>query len=628
MIYASASKSKLKRTGKLRISKLKFCHLFVICALSFVIQVSSFAKEITFEATVERNKLTLGSSLQLSLTFKDTQEMPSLQLPQLDGFQWRYLGPLTNFSNINGKSSSSITHIYSLAPIKTGEFKIGPFKLDYKGDTYNSNALTITVTEEQAQDSGKNQVQSQGPIESQDLSERIFLVLQPGKRQAYLNEPISLSLKLYINRLAVRDLRDLKFNHEGFSLGEFTDRGQYQENIKEVDYTVREFATTIFALRPGEFKLGPANLQCNLLVQKQNKQRSTPGFDDFFGGGFFDEFFGRYEAYPLELKSAPAPITVLALPQEGRPQDFSGAVGDFSLEVSAGPQEVRVGDPVTVKISVGGNGNFSTLNAPKLASEENFKAYDPQVKQLEGKKYFEQIIMPLSEAVSEVPAVSFNFFNPRSASYEVLSKGPFPLKVNKADSEAQPRIVEAGQVLTPALREEKVGQDIVYIKAQAGKLHRRGPLLYQNKLFLGLHLLGLAALLVIYFWSKKSKKLKQDTRYARQLFAPRKARRGLRQARLYLAQGGPKEFYDCLFATLQEFLGDKFHLPSKGITAGVIEENLKAKGIAIEVLNQISEIFAACDMARYALSQLGKPQMQKALQQLEEVIDYLERQRL
>ncbi|MFA4888921.1 MAG: BatD family protein [Candidatus Omnitrophota bacterium] len=592
--------------------------------ISFV--TSASAKEVNFEATVDRNKVSLGSSLQLNFTFNNTQEMPVLQLPQLEGFESRYLGPFTKISNINGQASSSITHIYTLIPVKNGIFNIGPFKLEYKGDTYSSGPVTIEVAEAKAPQAGG--VETNAPLAAQDINERIFLVIQPEKKQAYLNEPVPISLKLYVRGLTLRDLRDLKFEHEGFALGEFQDRGEYQETAAGVNYAVREFATVIFGLRPGEFKLGPANLKCSLLAQKQSRRRGSSAADDFFDTNIFDDFFGRYDIYPLELKSREVPITISALPEAQKPENFSGAIGNFNLEVSVGPQEVKVGDPVTLKISVTGKGNFSTVNAPKLAAEENFKIYDPLVKQQQNQKYFEQIIMPNSETISEVPAVSFNFFNPSSGQYQVLSRGPFPLKVLPPDKEALSRIIEAGQSKTVLLREERIGRDIVYIKPQMGSPRERGVYFYKTKFFLWLHIIGLCVLLAGYVLSKKSKRLKQDIRYARKLAAPKKARNGMRRAAIYLRQNKTKEFYDCVFATLQEYLGDKFHLPSQGITAGVIEDILKDKVISEEALNKIREIFRSCDLARYTVSESRKEDLLETLKKLEETIDYLQRSKL
>ncbi|MCX5668532.1 MAG: hypothetical protein NTX89_00195, partial [Candidatus Omnitrophica bacterium] len=126
----------------------------------------------------------------------------------------------------------------------------------------------------------------------------------------------------------------------------------------------------------------------------------------------------------------------------------------------------------------------------------------------------------------------------------------------------------------------------------------------------------------------RNRKLKTDLRYARQLLAPRKAKSGILRARGFLEKGSSEEFYDTLFDVLQEYLGNKFHLPSKGITISILDEQLKSKNIPEEILAKLRGIFSECDMVRYAVSQLTRENMQNSLKGLEEVIDYLQRNRV
>ena len=120
----------------------------------------------------------------------------------------------------------------------------------------------------------------------------------------------------------------------------------------EISSRVRAL-TTIFGTRAGDYKLGPATLKCNLAVKKRVRNMSALD-DDFLNDKgmrdpYFEDFFTRYERYPVELKSDEASLVLLALPQEGRPEDFSGAVGDYQFIYAAGPKKVKVGDPVTLK---------------------------------------------------------------------------------------------------------------------------------------------------------------------------------------------------------------------------------------------------------------------------------------
>ena len=577
-----------------------------------------FAKELSFEASVDRNKLSLGDSLQLSLSFNNAQNMPAPELSNIEGFQSRYLGPSTIMSIVNGKVSSSITHNYLFLPLKLGVFKIGPFKFEHNGDKYTSNQINIEVLKSQAQIPAQSGSQEE-PMQVKDLNDRLFVTIQARKNKAYLNETVPLTIKLYVNKLGIRDIQYPEFNHEGFSLGALDKPNQYQEVRNGINFDVIEFNTSIFGLRPGEFKLGPAQIKCNLIVRKQAKR----------GPDIFDDFFGRYETYPLDLKSGDIPFVVLLLPQENRPVDFSGALGSFSFEADAAPVEVKLGDPVTLKMVVSGEGNFNTVGAPKLKSETGFKVYEPQIKQDVNAKSFEQIIMPVSLEIKEIPTLSFNFFDTGSGEYKTVSRGPFPVKILKPEKEEEARIVENKQFIPDdaIIKEEKLGKDIIYIKDNPGRIRKKNEYLYNNKIFLGLQLVPLFFYLITALIYAKKQRLRTDVKYARGLLAPRKARAGIRQARKYLDKAEARKFCDILFLTMQEYLGDKFHLSSKGITISVIDEHLRKEGVAEEVLDKLKVIFKECDMVRYSSSQLNRENMRDSLERLEEVIDYLQRKR-
>ncbi|MFH1458039.1 MAG: BatD family protein [Candidatus Omnitrophota bacterium] len=609
--------------SKIQISKQKFLVLsFALCALSFTLDC--FARDVNFEITVGRHKVSLGEPLELNLTFSDTQNMPALQLPPLEGFQLRYLGPSTRMSIVNGKVSSSITHVYTLLPTKEGIFKIGPFKLEYNNDNYSSNSIDIEVVKGPVQGAPS---ESQQGSEAQDLSDRIFLRVQAQKNKIYLNENVPVTAKLYVNRLGVRDIEYPQLIHEGMSLAGFDQPKQYRDVINGVGYDVIEFNTNMFGVRPGEFRLGPATLKCNLIVRKEPQGGTSSSFDDFFGSDFFNNFFGRYETYPLNLKSPDIPITVLALPEENRPQDFSGAIGDFDMEVSLAPEEVKVADPVTLKVIIKGEGNFNTVNPPEIKSDRNFKVYEPQAKQEKGRKIFEQILLPMNAAVKELPALYFSFFDPKTAQYRTLTKGPFALKVLKPEKEEELKIIESTRPGMPAF-EEKLGRDIVYIKDSLGGLRKKGEFVYKNKMFLWLQMFPLLVFLLLFGFHARSEKLRTDIRYARQLKAPGKAKQGLNKAKGYLGAGKTREFYDTVFQTLQEYLGDKFHFASQSITISIVDDNLKGKSYPPQVLDQLRSVFSDCDMARFAASEFSRADREKTLKNLQEVIDYFQRNKV
>ena len=276
---------KITRLSADKINLFSLAGIILLCMSSI-----SFAKDINFNIAVDQTKISLGQPLQLNLEFNDTQDIPSMELPRMEGFQSRYLGPSTRMSVVNGQVSSSITHSYNFVPLRVGTYKIGPFKFDYKGNSYISNSLNVEVVEAQVQADNQDASDSAASV---DIHSRVFLIIQAAKNRVYLNEVIPLSIKLYVNKLTVRDIQYPVLNHEGFSLGAFLQPKQYEEVLGGINYQVVEFNASIFGLKPGEFRLGPANLECNLLAKKQARRQSASGFDDFFGSGMLEDFLAN-----------------------------------------------------------------------------------------------------------------------------------------------------------------------------------------------------------------------------------------------------------------------------------------------------------------------------------------------
>ncbi len=604
---------------------------YILCVAVLCIAVfgarSLFAADVTVEVTVDKNRVALGSSVQLNLTFHGRQDIVAPELPEIDGFKTRYVGPSTRMSIVNGRVSSSITHVYSLLPLKVGTFRIPSLSINIEGKTYTTKPVTIEVVQGAAQLPGAGQRQREEDSSS-GLEDRIFLILRVDKTKAYVNEIIPVTVKLYINRLAVRDIEYPEIEHEGFLMDDFEKAKQYREVLNGVPHDVIEFKTNIFGTRPGVLQLGPARLECSIITKKRARRSHSWFFDDdFFDSDIFDSFFDRYERYPVNLRSIDVPITIMTLPTTDVPEAFKGALGNFKFFLEASPREVTVGDPITLKMTIVGDGNFKTVNPPVLHSKEGFKVYEPEVSQGTGGKIFEQVIIPTETSVKEIPKISFSFFDTRSGRYKTITKGPIPITVRPVPAGEELKVYEFSEgERGAAARKEILGRDIIYIKESAGRLYRRKDFLFRNPLYALFHFVVLLAVGAVFILQKRRERLATDIRYARRLRAPRGARRNLMATRRLL-EGEPHAFFDAVYKTLREYLGDKFHLPSAGITSDVVEE-LRSRNVDDGILAKIQQCFAQCDTARYAPASITREQMQSTFTLLQELIDSLERAKI
>ncbi|MDD5440496.1 MAG: BatD family protein, partial [Candidatus Omnitrophica bacterium] len=438
--------------------------------------VSYAADKIAFEITLDRDQVSVGGTAQLNLTFHGTQNVSAPRVPDIEGFKINYLGPATRMSIVNGRIAMSITHMYRLFATNTGKFQIGPFEMDIEGDTVRSNALVLEVL------SGAVPARQQPPAgvpapplpgepgsAVQDLGDRAFVVLSLDKQTLYVNEVLNLTLKVYVRSLSMRDIQYPEFSHEGFSISEFGKPDQKPEVQHGKTYEVLEFRMPIFPVRAGDLTLGPAVIKANAIVPRTERVRHSI-FDNVTDEDIFQDFFDRYQTFPVELKSSPLTVKVLPLPEEGKPANFEGAVGNYTMMAQALPAKIKLGDPITLKMTVSGAGNLNTVNAPAISvSEDDFKVYEPQVtKQDQSAKVFEQVIIPKKPGAGSVPKIVFNYFDPALKSYKAVESGPFPIDVLKPEKEEQVKVVEMPKKGVIPGSEEVLGRDIIYIKNSPG----------------------------------------------------------------------------------------------------------------------------------------------------------------
>ena len=610
--------------------------LILFILLSMALGAIAFAEDIKFEASIDKKTVAIGESAQLGLTFYGTQSVPAPDIGNIDGCEVRYLGPSTMMTVINGTVSNSVTHMYKVQPLRLGKFQFGPFSFRYEGDSYVSSIAFLTATEEKAKKEPVNIENLDDVVDSLDIKDRLFLTLKTDKTTAYVNEIVPVIMKVYVNRLNVSDIQLPTFNQEGFSKAQFDEPKQYRERMGGRLYDVLEFRTTIFGTRSGEYEIGPAKLKCNLAVKK--RVRNMSAFDDDFLNNsgmrnpYFDDFFTRYERYPVELKSEEVKLVLLPLPEEGRPDDFSGAIGDYQFIYQAGPKKVKVGDPVTLNMEINGTGNFNTVIIPKLENTEGFRVYAPQIKTDARKKTFKQVLIPESDKVNQIPKAIFIYFDPNKEIYRTIVRESIPLEVERiAESPAQ--IIGQTQIASMALNEQPEERlkppqpqgDILYIKESMGRMHIKDYEVYKNIFFLIIFLMPLLFLIVTYLIYAKQNRLKTDTRYAHRTEAFKSMRKDFFELKRHLKSNDSKLFYEALFKALQDYLGGRLYVPVAGLTFDTVEPVLKSRGVDAGILNKIKNVFSICDRAKFALLNSDELLMKDDMKNLEEIIRDLER---
>jgi hypothetical protein len=548
------------------------------------------ARAATFTATLDRDTITQGESATLSLVFDGGTPQSEPTPPQVPNLQISYVGPSSQFSVINGKVSSSITYNFQVTPTRPGDYTI-PGMVGYVGnEKLTTQPLTLKVLKPSAPP----------PEALQAGTQDAFIRLMLTKTNAYVGEVFTVQLQLYVATRVqgVDAFRPTGFPADGFNVGKMVQGQAQRTRIGNTAYQVVPFDLTLTALKAGTMNIGPATV--NLVIELPSANRQRDPFADPFN------FFNRNEQRQLTLASDSATVQCLPLPREKVLANFNGAVGTYTMSVTAGPTNVAEGDPITVKVQLTGRGWLDALRLPDQSGWHDFKMDPPTTKVeladklgIQGTKTFEQIVTPQKADLKELPPFSFSFFDPEKRMYQTLTQPGIPLVVRATGAAPIPVLAASRQAQDTAAP----AQDIAPNKQRLGTVAQIGPPLLERGWFLALQGFPLAAFFAAVAWRKRTEALAQNPRLRRRRQVAQILREGLIDLRRQAAEDRSEEFFATLFRLMQEQLGERLDLPASAITEAVVEERLRPRGAPEPLCASVQELFDICNFARYARTQ-------------------------
>jgi len=469
------------------------------------------------------------------------------------------------------------------------------------GTPYPTEPLQLTVT--------KNEVSANNRY--------AFLKLNVPKQEIYVGEVIPIEVQLYVTE--AENLQTPQLKSDGFIIHKQLEPSRSQTQIGNMIYTVLSFKMSVSAAKAGHLTLGPAETSLVLRL------RTQPDPNDLFG------MFGRYQRRAVNLASTTVQMNVLPLPGTNVPPDFSGAIGTYNWTVSASPNSVNAGDPITMKVAITGRGNLDNLKLADVSWPE-FKAYPPNTSvtpqdqlALSGTKLFEQVIVPQSANVKEIPALSLSYFDPDQKKFARLSASPVPVTVRPSGAGQAVPTVLAAKGTEPEGPQDRT--DIVHIKTEAGPLLALAPPLIQQPWFVMLQAVPLLGFVGVSLWRKRQDQLANNPRLRRKIEVTRTVSAGLAHLRQLASANRSDEFYALVFRLLQEQLGERLDLPASAITEAVIDERLPRRGASAELIGELHSLFQVCNQARYAPVRTNEEllgvasNLERALAQLQQLPD-------
>ena len=560
--------------------------------------IGAWADGITFSANAPEVVVS-GDQFRLSFTI-NSQKVRDFRAPSIKGFEV-LMGPSrsTQYQNYNGVVTNSITFTYILMAEKEGTYTIPGATIVADGNNYTSNSVEIKVLPpDQSSGSGNSNLarSSRNQANSGKITDKeLFMTATASKTNVYEQEAILLTYKVYtqVNLTALDgDIPDLK----GFHTQEVELPNQKTYSLEH--YNGRNYNTLVwrqlvlFPQQTGKIEIPSVTFEGTI----SQMVASADPFDAFFNGG-------NYVKITKNIVTPKLTINVKELPA-GKPANFSGGVGEFTLSSSINTQELKTNDAVTIKLVISGTGNMKLINTPEVGFPQDFEIYDPKVDNkfnltrngLSGNKVIEYLAIPRHAGTYTIPPIEFSYFDLKSQSYKTLKTDAYTLNVAKGEGNSD-------QVVANFTSKEDLkvlGQDIRYIKTGDTHLTKKDDYFFGSITYYLWYIIPLGLFIAFLAINRKQAMENANVAKVRTKKANKVATKRMKNAGKLLAEKNSEAFYDEVLKALWGYISDKLSMPVSQLSKDNIEEELQKHQASEELIKEFINNLNECEFARYA----------------------------
>lgn len=582
--------------------------VFVVLVLA-MLQYPLFATEAVKVTASGPGTVFMGRPFQIKYTAN--ARVTDFKAPAITNFDI-LAGPFKSESYssqiINGvmSSSVSIAYTYTLQAQRPGTFSIPSATVLVNDEKYTSTGLNIKVMpaddgsgadgdQQQQRQQSSSTSSAAGNISSQNLFIRPIL----SRQSVYEQEAVKLTYKLYTTYDVVQFSNKEMPDFKGFLKQEIERGGNTQlayENYKGKNFlTAVLFEIILYPQVVGELIIDKAEFEAIIRVQTKQSVRSI-----------FDEFFETYSNVARIVDVPSVKIMVKKLP-DGKPDTFTGVVGDFNITSSVSAEQVKVNEAVTIKVNISGSGNMKLIKNPEFDFPEAFEAYDPKITNsfktsangLTGNKTVEIMFIPRHSGKYEIPATETTYFNPADGSYRTLRTPVFTIDVLKADGTPGGETVVNNFSGKEDIKQ--LGNDIRYIYTGVTNLQSAESFVSDKFVFwLLFFILPLVVALALFIGLGRYVQYNSDKDMVKTRKANKVAMKRLRHAQKMLLQGKKEEFYAEIMNAFWSYLSDKLLIPMAELSKEKVKDVLLTNNVPEDEIRKITDILQICEFARFA----------------------------
>ncbi|GAA4280401.1 BatD family protein [Gaetbulibacter aestuarii] len=542
--------------------------------------------QVEFKANV--SKTTLGINERLRIEFEMNKDGDNFNPPDFSDFN--VIGPQQSVSNswINGVRTFKKTYTYFLTPTKRGTFTIGQASITIDGQVYKTIPQKITVTAAVDKPSDPNDP-------NYVASENIHLVAEVSKTNPYLNEAITVVYKLYVSPRVQVDTWNEKDSprYNDFWSQNIDTQNQRVQTETYNGETYRSLIlrkTVLYPQKTGKLNIEPLVLDMALRVPTNRR-----------------DIFGNYLLTRVNrtIAAGNKTIDVKPLPEKGKPADFTGAVGDYSFDVSSTKNTLNAGESLQIKVEVKGNGNLKLFKLPKVSLPSSLEVYEPEHKEnistnlggMSGNVSDTYTVVPQYKGKYPIPSISFSYFDLKSQTYKRLSSDEMVVDVkegplNNADAQAQ-NALNSGAKQPVMLNKDQ----FAFIKTKTNFVSNDAEPFFNTRLFWILLLLPFIAIPIAILIRRNKAIRDADVRGNKIRKADKLAKKYLSAAKKSL--GKKEAFYIALEKAVHNYLKARIHIETSELSKDKISELLRERQVEPDVIKDFLSIIESCDLARY-----------------------------
>ena len=540
--------------------------------------------QINFEVSVSKKQLGLNERLRVDFAIDKPGD--NFRPPSFSSFRV-ISGPMQSVSNVfvNGKRTYSMTYTYFITPLKKGVFDIEQASIEYEGNVYKTTPMTINVTEAVAI-----------PIDPNDpkyiVDEKLHLVAEVSKRSPYINEPITIVYKLYfaqnVNPTDV-DVVDMPKYNDFWSYNvDIPNRNIDTSIYKGERYNFVEWRKVVlYPQREGKLEIKPLSLDVTVNVPTGKR-----------------DFFQRviYTQVPKLVSAGKLTINVKPLPTEDQPDGFSGAVGNFSIDVSTSKKQLKANESLQAKVKISGRGNLRLFGMPNLQTPSAIEQYEPEISEnirsnlsgMSGSITQSYTLIPQFQGKYPIPSIDFSFFNPKKKTYVTIKSTEQLVDVTEGPL--------ANRAVNPTTPSGAVSIDspFKFIALDTSFVPINTPTFFRSTLFYLLWGSPLGLVLLYVAYAGRKRKQMGDTERVRMRTANRIARKYLSEAKRNI--NNSEEFYVALERALHNYLKAKLKMETSDFSKEKIKNILSQIGVEESLVSDFVSVLENCEFARYTPS--------------------------